>query len=192
MLIPLYLHKGFTLIELLVVISVVGILVATVLVLVDPVEIIRRANDAKRINAILSLSKAMKQTYEVNGQAFLPCHACGEAGVFNNWQTLALVNKGAIKAPISVPSSTNNCTYNVQGNICYDTDGQYYATIWTTLESKQYMNKYSCSASTQVAVVAWSTGSNNDIGGCCTAKSMNPLFPVMYGPSTCFGTVNQL
>ena len=51
--------RGFTLVELLVVITILMILSATVLTVLNPVEIVRRAHDTARITDIENLRKGI-------------------------------------------------------------------------------------------------------------------------------------
>ena len=53
-------NKGFTLIELLVVIAIIGILVSIVVVAIDPVAVIGRANDSKKREELSQVKNALQ------------------------------------------------------------------------------------------------------------------------------------
>jgi|GEM_PF-1278058 len=59
------LKRGFTLIELLVVISIIGLLATIVLVAIDDAK--AKARDAKRIEELISVKKALDVYYVSNG-----------------------------------------------------------------------------------------------------------------------------
>ncbi|MEK9176346.1 MAG: type II secretion system protein, partial [Patescibacteria group bacterium] len=65
-----YLSKGFTLIELLIVIAVLGVLVTAVLVALNPLEQLRRANDSGRINSVSQIGNAVQAFYTAQGATF--------------------------------------------------------------------------------------------------------------------------
>lgn len=56
-------NSGFTLIELLVVIGVLGILAAGLLAAIDPLEQLRKGNDANKKSAAVELVKALQRYY---------------------------------------------------------------------------------------------------------------------------------
>ena len=122
--------KGFTLIELLIVIVIIGVLAAVILIAINPVEQIARANDSGRISDIAEIGHAV-QAYYANQQK-LPT-------VGNTYQT-ALFNAGEIsQAVVTVPPSTNTvcdgATGGTQGGICYVSNGTTNFLVWTTLDS---------------------------------------------------------
>lgn len=57
-------QKGFTLIELLVVISIIGVLVAGVLFIIDPRTQLQKANDTKRKTDLTLIQKALEHYYD--------------------------------------------------------------------------------------------------------------------------------
>ncbi len=57
---------GFTLIELLIVITVIGILAGGVIVIVNPVVQIQKAQDAKRKTSLAQIQKALEVYYQDN------------------------------------------------------------------------------------------------------------------------------
>ena len=52
-------HKGFTLLELLVVISILAILSAVTVVVLNPAELLRRSRDAQRLNDLAAITSAV-------------------------------------------------------------------------------------------------------------------------------------
>lgn len=125
--------KGFTLIELLIVIAVLGVLAATVLVAIDPVEQLARGRDAGRKSSISQVGNALSAYYTANG-AVLPVL---------NWST-ALVTSGDIKifpsdtVTAAHPTCTNNAT---AGGWCYRITAPSDFVVYTHLESKTERNK---------------------------------------------------
>lgn len=95
-----FILRGFTLIELLIVIALLGIIMAAVIVGVDPIDKIRAANDSK-VQADIG---AIATAFESNA-------------VFNNGQyaanQAALVTSGDLKVVLTPPSS--NCASYTTG-----------------------------------------------------------------------------
>jgi prepilin-type N-terminal cleavage/methylation domain-containing protein len=65
----LFLSKGFTLIELLIVIAIIGIMAASVLVAINPVEKINSARDTTIKSDIAQIGSAMQAYYTEQGLA---------------------------------------------------------------------------------------------------------------------------
>lgn len=78
--------KGFTLVELIIVIAIIGILAAGLLVLLDPIEQINRANDAAKDSnardAVRALDRyfAVKQAYPRNDATYNALQELMDAG----------------------------------------------------------------------------------------------------------------
>ena len=53
------LKKGFTLVELLIVIAVLAILIAAVVIVLNPGEILAQARDSQRLNDLNTLKSAL-------------------------------------------------------------------------------------------------------------------------------------
>jgi type II secretion system protein G len=64
----IYQPSGFTLIELLIVIAIIGILASGLLIVLNPVRQIQKANDAKRKSDLGQVQKALEQYYNDNGK----------------------------------------------------------------------------------------------------------------------------
>lgn len=160
--------KGFTLIELLIVIAVLSVLVAGVLITLDPMEQVRRGMDSGRISSVAQLGKAMQSYY--TARLIYPA-------VSDTWQT-ALLDSGEIKITASVTATRTTCsTYN-QGNVCYSlNDNSTDAIIWTVLASKASFSKGSCSEG-QVPVAAWYSGLGKTGITCVADAETDPSFTV--------------
>lgn len=61
-------NSGFTLIELLIVISMISILSAGLISLIDPIGKIQRANDARRKTDLSQIQRALELYYDDNGK----------------------------------------------------------------------------------------------------------------------------
>lgn len=130
------LQKGFTLIELLIVIAVLGVLAAVILVAIDPIDQIARAEDAGRKSTVSQLAAAW-QAYLV-GQALTTAPAA-----VATWQD-TLQTGGEIKSVFTAPAGSATCApaANNDNNYCYAPNGatgNYF--VWTFLESKSEIDK---------------------------------------------------
>lgn len=107
--------KGFTLIELLIVIAILGVLAAGILVVIDPVDKMRQANDAKVQNDVSAMGRAAEAYITVRGTGTYPT-------------TLTeLLNSGELKRVPTAP--TGYAAYSISAN-----------GICGTLMSKRYVN----------------------------------------------------
>ena len=59
-------QKAFTLVELLIVIAIIGILAVAILVGLDPIEQVNRANDTKLVTASGEIRGAINRYYAAN------------------------------------------------------------------------------------------------------------------------------
>lgn len=174
--------KGFTLIELLIVIAVLGILVTGILVLLNPVEQTRRANDAHRTSSISQLATAITALHTSQLlSSYLQLAVPG-------WQTV-LKNAGEIKNVITVPEPIANCTSNNEGNVCNCTTGagSVCATtgttyeniiIWAMLDSTAEKTRAGCTGGTPVAIVAYDSTQQKTGIGCIATATTIPNFGI--------------
>lgn len=163
-------QKGFTLVELLIVIAILGVLAGVVLVAINPLEQIARAQDAGRISAIGQLGRATLN-YQTSQQLSDYTQLAGSA---STWQTI-LVNSGEVKQQVSVTAATSNCANKLMGGICFNVPvGDASAQIWTVLTSKNEWTRAGCSG-TQVGVVVWdSTQGKTGVGCVATSGTVPP------------------
>ena len=60
--------KGFTLVELLIVIGVLGVLAATLIMTVNPIEQIKKSSDSTRKSDLAQIKRALDLYYDDNGR----------------------------------------------------------------------------------------------------------------------------
>ncbi len=114
------LKKGFTLIELLIVIAILGLLAVSLIVAIDPVEQINRANDAARRQLATNTMSAM-QRYYANRQFSPNCNPASYActGLHVAANTPTLMNNAVfstINGVLSSAGETNSAT-SFSGNV---------------------------------------------------------------------------
>ena len=148
--------KGFTIIELLIVMAILGVLGVSVILVLNPLQQVKKANDARRKSDLKYITNLLNLYYNDNGRypAAGTCAlgtagfvysiaggACGGTGG-TSWIS-ALVPKYAATLPIDPvnntadPRTTGNYTY-AYGNV--STDGQHYDLI-TQLENQQDLDR---------------------------------------------------
>jgi prepilin-type N-terminal cleavage/methylation domain-containing protein len=146
-------NKGFTLIELLVVIGILGVLAATLLVTLDPLEQFARGRDSGRLTTVDSLGHAVAAYFTSTAAGTYPVLAAA------TWQT-SLVNSGdlkivAINSAYTSNGATNGCAAS-QGGFCYAVNGTGTdAIIYTRGESKADCQKASVGANPCVQNNTW-------------------------------------
>lgn len=163
-------QAGFTLVELLIVIAILGVLAGVVLVAINPLEQIARAQDAGRESGIGQLGRATTN-YQTSQQ--LPDYsALGTAAGTNTWQS-TLVTASEIKSVVAINAAATNCTTGIQSGVCFTTSSaNANALIWTVLTSKSEWIRALCTG-TQVAIAAWdSTQGRAGIGCVATATTV--------------------
>lgn len=142
-------HKGFTLVELLVVITIIGILAAVVVLIINPLELTKRSRDAARLTDLANLQQAINvaaQETVQSGTEILcagttaPCTATsdtgGRASDGTGW---VKVNLSAQKS-VSVPTLPVDPTNTGSSVYTYYSDGNAWE-INAVLESDQQINK---------------------------------------------------
>lgn len=159
-------QQGFTLIELLVVIAVLGVLAASVLIAINPLEQLARGRDAGRKSTVNQLGHAV-EAY-ATAQFDFPL----EGGTWMN----ALVSAGELKLAPENPNATGyrlGCnTANVaQNGICYQTDGVD-GIVYVRAESDSSNTSAGCTSGQQAWVV-WAS-SEGKTGLTCTTSGSDP------------------
>lgn len=150
-------QKGFTLVELLVVIAIIAILAAVVVLIINPIELQKRARDATRLSDLATLQNAITVAAQENSSvAWFLCNAtdpapnptcAGDSDDANasnadggGWVKIDLAGQEAVKVPNLPLDPTNGacgtetCVYSYTAN---ETDWE----INAHLESTQYQDK---------------------------------------------------
>lgn len=171
----LHYKNGFTLIELLVVITVLGILAAGILIIINPLEQFAKTRDVERINMLSQLSRAFV-AYMVSHNGDWP----PRDDVGDGWMK-ALRDTGELKeVPPKIPYGpglTACLGHNNSGQTyCTDWDGTR-ITIATQLESNSYKSK--CPGTTGVYYL-WDSLTQK-IGVICYNKNDNPWYAQVNG-----------
>lgn len=104
--------RGFTLVELLVVISIIAILAAVVILVINPLELIHRSRDATRIKDLDNLVQAINVSMQEAGMSSnsIVSILCKESGIYpcsgsSNNGTRLTDGTGWLKADLSIQSS---------------------------------------------------------------------------------------
>ena len=160
-------QKGFTLIELLVVIAILGVLAASVLVAINPLEQLARGRDAGRKSTINQIGHGI-EAY-ATAQNGYPAQS-------TTWLT-TLVTAGELKLAPSNPTATGyttgcNTANVVQNGICYQTNGAT-AIAYIRAESASSETAAGCTSGQQAWIV-WSSAAGKT-GLTCTAAASDPV-----------------
>ena len=144
-------QKGFTLVELLVVIAIIAILAAVVILIINPLELVRRGRDAARLTDLADLRNAINiSVQESSGSSALailckttgsyPCNGSSNSGARasdgSGWVQVDLSSSKSLSFPTLPVDPSNDATYHY--SYCANNDSW---EIDTTLESDQQKSK---------------------------------------------------
>jgi len=139
-------QKGFTLVELLVVIAIIAILAGALFIMINPVEMLKKSRDAKRVADITELNKSIAMAvadskYTVTTTATLD--SCSTAnfsvGGTTGWVQFTAVGTGLGAYIAALPRDPTNVSPN-----CYYYRGDGTNVTWelnTALESTANASK---------------------------------------------------
>lgn len=142
---------GFTLVELLVVIAIVAILSLVVMLVVNPIEFLKRGRDVTRLSDLQNLQQAISVALQdatssasqilCNGGS-TPCSGKSNVGTRKvdgtGWVTVNIGAQKSVTLATLPIDPTNTATYHYT----YCSDGNNFE-LDTVLESQQYMPKMS-------------------------------------------------
>lgn len=151
--------RGFTLVELLIVIAIIAILAVVAFLVINPIELTRRARDASRLSDLASLQQAITvAVQEATGTADKILCSDGSGGATGTsctgksnvgsrasngagWVHVDLSSAKAVAIPTLPIDPTNSTDYHYV--YCADTGSGTNAdwVIFTTLESEQQKGK---------------------------------------------------
>lgn len=162
--------QGFTLIELIIVIGVLGVLAASLLIAINPLEQLARGRDSGRLSSVTQLGRALQNYVANQGLSTYPT----DAQITTDWQNDFLVVPGEVKGKVtSTPAPLSPCTMNADGNICFHSTGAD-AAIWIAVDSQSMKSKVSCGTGFPVAAYIMSQGRSGMT--CVTALNTFPAF----------------
>ena len=141
--------QGFTLVELLVVIAIVAILAAVVILIINPLELLRRGRDVTRISDLDNLQKAISTAladstspaatlcFNIANPTVATCTGLStDANAKKNdgtgWIKINFSTQAVITVSTLPPDSTNDATYHYS----YASDGSSFE-LNAVLESTQ-------------------------------------------------------
>lgn len=135
--------SGFTLIELLVVIAVIGVLAAGILIAIDPLEQIRRAQDSSTKEQTAAVGRAV-EAYYINSVAGSSATGSYPAET-TAWLTTALA--GDFKVTPTGNSTACGTGRALSGGFCLDADAAAPSfVVYTTLKNKSDRNRAAAAA----------------------------------------------
>lgn len=150
------LQSAFTLVELLVVIAVLGVLAASVLIAINPLEQLARGRDAGRISAVTQIGKAVQAYYTQNGSVY----------------PTQLTDLQTSKDLANIPS---NPGYNggASGSYSY-TQNANGAIVYAAAESKSSITG-KCGATATTAYIEWASNAGATGVNCGTPATTDTL-----------------
>ncbi len=91
--------NGFTLIELLLSVLVIGVLVGTIIVVINPAKIKSKARDAQRIQDLKAIQSALEVYFADNGR-----YPGSGAGCVNAWESIASTAVSCLRTAVLTAS----------------------------------------------------------------------------------------
>ena len=172
-----YLKRGFTLVELLVVMAVLGVLMAGIIIAINPIQQMARARDASRKNAIGQIGTALAGYYTAHSAVYPAADANWLVGTAADPDGLVYAGELKSAPPSQTYSAAGASTcpvanFNVNG-YCYAVAGAapaQEAVAWTNLESASA--RANCAALTPNAVWFYSTVGGKACGACTAAAGI--------------------
>lgn len=145
-------RSGFTLVELLVVIAIIAILATVVFLIINPMELTRRARDAERFTSLSNLSQAINVGVQeatnsgvailCSGSSAYPCNGSSNTGIGTRnsngtgWVKVNLSSQKSVSVPTLPADPVNDATLHF--TYCANDDAW---EINTVLESDQQKDK---------------------------------------------------
>ena len=156
--------NGFTLIELLVVMAVLGVLAGIMILVVNPLEQLGRAQDSGRKSTVGQIGHGFAAYYTIHGARYPASDS--------NW-IATLQTAGELKSAPQNPAyitGVTNCTTNVVNGYCYSASGTpVEVVVYVRLESTSEISK--CPAGSPLAFAVWSSVDGRAGVVCKTAGS---------------------
>jgi type IV pilus assembly protein PilA len=144
--------RGFTLVELLVVIAIIAILAAVVVLIINPLELMKRSRDAARLTDLANLQTAINVAVQESTQSsqYIACNTVagdctdkstnnvtGYRGIDGNgWVKINFANQKSVSVPTLPIDPINSTAYHYT----YCGNGETWR-IETVLESDQQKPK---------------------------------------------------
>lgn len=161
--------KGFTLVELLVVVAIIGILMAAVVVAINPLEIMKKGRDSTRLSDMDSLRKAIDIAI-ADGGTLTVTAAAGDSTVGTravNGTGWANVDVSQYLSALPIDprngvSFTDAAGNTVIGKYLYFSDGSTYE-LNTYLESTTNVAKYTIDGGSSGAIYEVGTDPGLDL-----------------------------
>lgn len=140
--------KGFTLIELLVVIVIVAVISVMVMILINPLELIKRGRDSNRITDLVGIQQAINLVLQDNNNdtsvlcdnILAPCQGRSDESLQTErnvdgtgWVKVDLSGEKSLSFAVLPVDPTNDATYHYS----YFSDGHFFE-LNALLESERY------------------------------------------------------
>lgn len=173
--------KGFTLVELLVVIAIIAVLASVIVLVINPLELLRRSRDSNRLRDLNNLSQAINVALQEGSlsSSSIATILCKESGEYpcvgksdtgtritdgTGWVKVNFASQKAMNIPTLPIDPTNNSDYHY--TYCADNDS---FELNTTLESDKFRSQMAMDGGDTADY--YETGSNLNLiansGGSC-------------------------